>query len=132
MMIGPASNFVLSQIDIYTPLGELDKLNSPGLLMSVSWALYSLVVMSLYTDLDTIQSETRLLEEMEDGEEDRQTLVMRHSVSLEGTRRMMSQEDEVSLTESSPLLRYTEVTSYKQDNLMSSDIRHIQSQDLSQ
>ena len=36
------------------------------------------------------------------------------------------------MTESSPLLRYTEVTSYKQDGLMSSDIRDIQCQDLSQ
>ena len=90
-MIGPASNFVLSQIEISTPLGELDKLNSPGLLMAVSWALYSLVVMGLYTDLDTIQSETRLLREMEDSEEDRQTSVtQRLSVSLEGTRRLIS------------------------------------------
>ena len=55
MMIGPASNFILSMISMSTPVGQLDKLNSPGLLMAVSWALYSLIVASLYTDLDTIQ-----------------------------------------------------------------------------
>ena len=55
MMIGPASNFILSMISIITPVGQLDKLNSPGLLMAIGWALYSLIVTSLYTDLDTIQ-----------------------------------------------------------------------------
>jgi len=135
MMIGPASNFVLSMIEMSTPLGQLDRLNSPGLLMAVSWALYSLVVASLYTDLDTIQTQTRLLEEMED-EEDRQTSVQRYSTSFEGTRirRLTSLEDnEVSRTETSPLLRYTEVNRSKDDdNFMSSDIRDIHSQDLSQ
>ena len=132
-MIGPASNFVLSQIDVMTPLGELDKLNSPGLLMAASWALYSLVVFLLYTDLDTIQVQSRLLEEMEAEEDsERQTSVLRHSVSREGSRRLRPQEDEATLTASSPLLRYTEVNSFKQDNLISSDIRDIQSQDLSQ
>lgn len=135
MMIGPASNFILSMIELSTPLGQLDKLNSPGLLMAVSWALYSLVVASLYTDLDTIQTQTRLLEEMED-EEDRQTSVQRYSTSFEGTRirRLTSLEDnEVTTTETSPLLRYTEVNRSKDDdNFMSSDIRDIHSQDLSQ
>ena len=113
MMIGPASNFILSQISVSTPLGELDKLNSPGLVMALSWALYSLVVASLYTDLDTIEDETRILREMED--EDRQ----------------MSVQQRYSALEDEPLLRYTEVNSLR-DQRMTSDIREIQSEDLSQ
>ena len=113
MMIGPASNFILSQISVSTPLGELDKLNSPGLVMALSWALYSLVVASLYTDLDTIEDETRILREMED--EDRQ----------------MSVQQRYSALEDEPLLRSTEVNSPR-DQRMTSDIREIQSEDLSQ
>ena len=46
-----------------------------------------------------------MLEEMEENKQDRQTLVVRHSVSLEGTRGLTSVEVDVT--------RHTEVTRFK-------------------
>ena len=120
LLIGPGCNLVLSQIEIDTAVGRLDKLNSPGLLLCICWIVFSIMVMAMYSDLDQLASQARISGEMEAtyreiGDEE------------DVTRNNETGEDNAS--EKSPLLRYTDVNSFYPDQL-STDIRTVQSQDL--
>ena len=134
MMIGPGSNFVLSQISLHLPLphimchvpldtnttrhaepecGTLDKLNSPGLLMCLGWTLYSAAVWLLYTDLGSLVTSTRIEGEMEAA----------YSAEPEVLPTQVGTPDP-DLTERSPLLVY------RKDDDLSSDIRAVDPRDL--
>merc|ERR1719508_475365 len=65
LLIGPACNLALSQLDLITMVGHLDKLNSPGLLLAVSWGLFSVMVLVFYRDLVTLRERIRIGGEME-------------------------------------------------------------------
>lgn len=65
LLIGPACNLALSQLDMDTILGHLDKLNSPGLLLAVSWGLFSLMVLMFYRDLVSLRERIRIGGEMD-------------------------------------------------------------------
>jgi len=65
LLIGPACNLALSLLDVDTMLGHLDKLNSPGLLLAMSWGLFSLLVLFFYRDLVTLKERIRISGEMD-------------------------------------------------------------------
>jgi hypothetical protein len=64
LLLGPAFNLVLAQLELTTPLGRLTKLNSPGLLLCLAWAVFSGLVAGLYTDLAPLAGEQRLQAEL--------------------------------------------------------------------
>jgi len=112
LLIGPGCNLVLSQIEIDTGIGTLDKLNSPGLLLCLCWSLFSVLVLTMYTDLATLQNINRISAELESAYE-----------------QIDQDQDRVSLhtSETTPLL-YTEVDQLQTS--VPSDIRTVQSQQL--
>jgi len=65
LLIGPACNLALSQLDMDTILGHLDKLNSPGLLLAVCWGLFSVMVLMFYRDLVSLRERIRIEGEMD-------------------------------------------------------------------
>ena len=64
LLLGPACNLALSYLDMDTMMGHLDKLNSPGLLLALSWAIFSLLVLLFYRDLATLKERIRIRGEM--------------------------------------------------------------------
>ena len=64
LLLGPSCNLVLSLVDLSTPLGHLTKLNSPGLLVSLLWAVFSLLMITLYSDLTLLAREERIHREL--------------------------------------------------------------------
>merc|ERR1719494_1217289 len=64
LLLGPAANLALSQIDPATPLGKLTKLNSPGLLLFLLWLVFSILVCALYTDLIVVSRDEKVAEEL--------------------------------------------------------------------
>lgn len=67
LLLGPGFNLVLSQLDLVTALGRLNKLNSPGLLLALAWSLFSVLVVLLYSDLVELVQRSRIQGEMETG-----------------------------------------------------------------
>lgn len=65
LLLGPAFNLVLSQLEFDTVLGRLDKLNSPGLLLAIAWTIFSMLVIVLYSDLVELVQRSRIQGEME-------------------------------------------------------------------
>ena len=65
LLLGPGFNLILSQLEVDTALGRLDKLNSPGLLLAISWTVFSLLVVLLYSDLVELVQRSRIQGEME-------------------------------------------------------------------
>eukprot|EP00092_Neocalanus_flemingeri_P003893 GFUD01004190.1.p1 GENE.GFUD01004190.1~~GFUD01004190.1.p1 ORF type:complete len:678 (-),score=158.14 GFUD01004190.1:36-1901(-) len=66
LLIGPACNLALSQLDLMTMVGHLDKLNSPGLLLAVAWGLFTIMVIMFYRNLVTLRDRIRIGGEMND------------------------------------------------------------------
>ena len=102
---------MLSQIDIDTGIGKLDKLNSPGLMLCLCWSLFSVLVLTMYTDLDILANNSRIQSQM---------------AALDTST---TDPCNVDMSEATPLL-YTEVTSYQTHAALSSDMSTVQSQDL--
>jgi len=65
LLLGPACNLALSQLNVNTVMGHLDKLNSPGLLLAISWALFSMLVLLFYWDLAILKERIRISGEMD-------------------------------------------------------------------
>ena len=65
LLLGPACNLALSHLDMDTVLGHVDKLNSPGLLLAMAWALFSLLVLVFYWDLTSLKERIRIRGEMD-------------------------------------------------------------------
>ena len=65
LLLGPGFNLILSQLEVDTALGRLDKLNSPGLLLAVCWSLFSVLVIIFYSDLLELIQRSRIQGEMD-------------------------------------------------------------------
>ena len=65
LLLGPGFNLILSQLEVDTALGRLDKLNSPGLFLGLGWAMFSVLVMIFYSDLLELVQRSRIQGEMD-------------------------------------------------------------------
>ena len=65
LLLGPGFNLILSQVEVDTGLGRLDKLNSPGLLLALCWTVFSVLVLILYSDLLELVQRSRIQGEMD-------------------------------------------------------------------
>eukprot|EP00092_Neocalanus_flemingeri_P027147 GFUD01029439.1.p1 GENE.GFUD01029439.1~~GFUD01029439.1.p1 ORF type:complete len:604 (+),score=97.35 GFUD01029439.1:123-1934(+) len=65
LLLGPLFNFALTKVDIYTEFGAINSLNSPGLLLTIVWSIFSILVLLLYRDLVTLRQEERIEEELD-------------------------------------------------------------------
>ena len=65
LLLGPGFNLILSQLEVDTALGRLDKLNSPGLLLGLGWSVFSVLVMIFYSDLLELVQRSRIQGEMD-------------------------------------------------------------------
>ena len=60
LLLGPLFNMVLTEVEV----GPVNRLNSPGLLLTLVWCLFSVLVMLLYRDLVKIRQEEMIEEEL--------------------------------------------------------------------
>jgi len=60
LLLGPLFNMVLTEVEI----GPVNRLNSPGLLLTLVWCFFSALVMLLYRDLVKIRQEEMIEEEL--------------------------------------------------------------------
>jgi hypothetical protein len=63
MVIGPAFNFLLLNMDYELGPFHLDKLSGPGLLMTIAWILLQIMVLFFYTNLHDFTRELHTVNE---------------------------------------------------------------------
>ena len=60
LLLGPLFNMVLTEVEF----GPVNRLNSPGLLLTLVWSLFSVLVLLLYRDLVMLRKEERIEDEL--------------------------------------------------------------------